>query len=434
MNVANRSTISMRQIIVFFTPLGLSSSLITISHLIINSTLARSTNPELIIASYAIALTLLGIIERPAILLRHTCSALVRDRISFKSLSAVAILVISSLMLLGLTLSYTPLGTWIFLYLFGADPYMIDDIIGVFRIVMFVSLFSGIRCIYHGIIITNFHTKWMTIGVVIRLIVMALLAYYFVERGPIESGQVGAIIFLSGMMIECLVSFLEGRKLLRSMPNKLEGHTIESKQQIFNFYRPLLYSSMVAIAIGPAINFALGKTTNLALAIASYAIAMNVLGLVNSFFSYIHQIVLNYHRHDPNTVLRFVMIISLFPVFLLSLINFTPIGTWFLQQLMGISGNLLVETKQVLRICLLIAVVFPWLDYVNGRVMFKGENVILVRSQMANLFVVITSLFLLILFTPSWNGMIGALSVSLGFIAELIVVIYFLRGSRINQI
>jgi hypothetical protein len=435
MNInTDRPVLTMRQILIFFAPLGISSSLITITHLIINSTLARSSDPQLIIASYAIALTLLGLIERPAILLRHTCSALVRDRISFKALSRVALIMLSSLMLLGLALSYTPLGTWTFLYIFGAEPSMIDDIVDVFRILMFVTLFSGIRCIYHGIIITNFHTKWMTIGVVTRLIVMSLLSYYFIKTGPIHSGQVGAIIFLCGMMIECLVSFVEGRNLLRRMPLKLEGHVIENKKLIFNFYRPLLYSSFVAIAIGPSINFALGKTMNLTLAIASYAIAINVTQLMNSFFTYIHQIVLNYHRHDPTIVLRFVMMISLFPAILLSLLNFSPIGTWFLQQIMGITGPLLLETKQVLRICLLIALVFPWLDYANGRVMLKGQNEILVRSQIANLFVVITSLLIMILLSPSWNGMIGALAISFGFIAELAVVLYFLRVSSRNQL
>ncbi|MEX2415625.1 MAG: multi antimicrobial extrusion protein MatE, partial [Paenibacillaceae bacterium] len=327
---------------------------------------------------------------------------------------------------------YTPLGEWTFLYLFGAEPSMVDEIIDVFRILMFVTLFSGIRCIYHGIIISNFHTKWMTIGVVVRLITMSLLSYYFIKSGSIDSGQVGAIIFLSGMVIECLVSFLEGRQLLRRMPNKLEGHTIENTQQIFNFYRPLIYSSFVAIAIGPAINFALGKTINLTLAIASFAIAMNVSQLMNSFFSYIHQIVLNYHRRDPRIVLRFVMMISVIPAILISTLNFTPIGTWFLQQLMGISGQLLLETKHALKICLLIALVFPWLDYVNGRVMLKGQNAILVHSQIANLLVVITSLFLLVSLTPGWNGMIGALAISLGFTAELAVVLFFLRVTSRN--
>ncbi len=426
--------LSMRQLLFFFAPLGASASLITVSHVIINSTLARSSDPEVIIASYVIALTLLGLIERPAVLLRHTCSALVRDHISFKAFSRVALIVISSLMVLGLSLSYTLLGEWTFLYLFGAEPSMVDDIIDVFRILMFVTLFSGIRCIYHGIIISNFHTKWMTIGVVVRLIIMSIIAYSFIEFGTIDSGQVGAIIFLSGMMIECLVSFLEGRQLLRRMPAKLAEHTTEQTGQIFDFYRPLLYSSFIAVAIGPAINFALGKSTDLALAIASYAIAMNVAQLMISFFNYIHQIVLNYHRRDPKVVLRFVMIISIIPALLLSLVNFTPIGTWFLQQLMGISGELLFETKNVLKICLLYALVFPWLDYVNGRVMLMGQNAILIRSQIANLIIVIISLFIMVSLSPGWNGMIGALSISLGFTSELAVVLYFLRGASRNRL
>ncbi|UUZ93867.1 hypothetical protein LJK87_04030 [Paenibacillus sp. P25] len=45
--------ITYRRLLAFFIPLGISASLVTISHVIINSTLARSAHPEIIIASYA---------------------------------------------------------------------------------------------------------------------------------------------------------------------------------------------------------------------------------------------------------------------------------------------------------------------------------------------------------------------------------------------
>ena len=48
----------------FFIPLGISASLVTISHVIINSTLLGAPDPVVVIASYSVAMSLFGIFER----------------------------------------------------------------------------------------------------------------------------------------------------------------------------------------------------------------------------------------------------------------------------------------------------------------------------------------------------------------------------------
>src|SRR5690554_425064 len=120
--------IKMRNLLSFFLPLGISASLVTISHLIINSTLARLANPELLIASYAVAMSIFGIFERPAVLLRHTCSAIVRDRVSFRSMSMVAFYLISSIFIISLLIAHSPLGDWLFLYLLNIEKSLIEPI------------------------------------------------------------------------------------------------------------------------------------------------------------------------------------------------------------------------------------------------------------------------------------------------------------------
>ena len=205
-----KQSVSMKRLWAFFLPLGISAILVTISHVIINSTLSRAAEPERIIASYAIAMSLLAITERPAVLLRQTCSTLVRDKRSFKSTLTVAQLVFACIMIMGFIISYTPLGTFIFQGLFGVSKDNVPDVIRVYKVLMFVSLFSGIRCLYQGVIIYNLRTKWLTIGMAVRLAGMYLLSLYFIHTG-VTSGVVGATIFLFGMMIEAAVSFTEGR-------------------------------------------------------------------------------------------------------------------------------------------------------------------------------------------------------------------------------
>jgi len=166
-------------------------------------------------------MSLIGITERPAVLLRQTCSNLVRDKISFKAVSDVAIYVFVSIIIFGVLICYTPLGRWVFQYIFGVNNVQVHAVIDVYRVLMYVSIFSGIRCLYHGIIIFNRKTTWLTIGMIFRLVSMYAVAQYFISTDRVTSGKVGAIIFLVGMFVESVCAVFEGRSLLKkTIPEK----------------------------------------------------------------------------------------------------------------------------------------------------------------------------------------------------------------------
>jgi hypothetical protein len=415
----------------FFIPLGVSASLVTISHAIITSTLAQSKFPEITISSYAIAMSLIGITERPAVLLRQTCSNLVRDRISFRAVSEVALYVFISIILFGLLICYTPFGHWVFQHVFGVDDVQVAAIIDVYRVLMFVSIFSGIRCLYHGIIIYNRKTTWLTIGMIFRLISMYAVARYFLSTDQVTSGTVGAIIFLTGMFVESVCAFFEGNSLLkRVIPEKFSDHPVVEKKQVFQFYRPLLYSSAIAVIAGPAINIALGKTVDLNVTIATFAIATSVVQLVLSFFSYIHQIVLNFYRQDVKQVQLFLRLMGGIPALLLGLLAYSPIGPWLMQTVMGVKPSLAIPSLDVLKVFMLMVLLFPYLDYLNGVLMLTGQTKVMIWSQAANVLATLGALFFCILLFPGLNGMIGAIAQSLGTVGELCMVLYVVRWSK----
>jgi hypothetical protein len=409
-------------------PLGISSTLIVISHVIINSTLARSASPEIIIASYALPLSILGITERPALLMRQTCSALVRDRISFRAMTAVSWYILACILALGALICYSPLGEMVFYHFFGVSEDLVEPMVNVYKILMFVSIFSSLRCMYQGIIIYNMRTKWLTIGMIFRLVVMYLLSLYFIHTNSVHSGQVGAIIFLSGMMVEAVVSIWEGRSLLKQMPEKKPDHHVERPGHIFQFYKPLLYSSIIAVIVSPSINAFLGKTMDFKLAVASFAIAMSLSNLVLSFFSYIHQIVLNFYRKDPSTVLRFTLVLAFIPSLLIAVVAYTPLGPWFMENVMGVNSRLMHASIDTLKVFMITTLVFPWLDFGNGLVLLRGETKLMIWSQAANVTITLTTLLLCVMLSPGWNGMIGALAQSLGMVAEAVVVWFVLSA------
>ncbi|CAM2994439.1 MULTISPECIES: multi antimicrobial extrusion protein MatE [Paenibacillus] len=422
--------LSWRRLFAFFVPLGISASLVTISHVIINSTLARSAHPETVIASYAIAGSLLTLTERPSTLLRQTCSALVRDRLSFQALTFVTKIFLACVLLIGFLIVYSPIGTGVFKYLFGVSPDLLSKVIDVYEILMYVSIFSVIRNIYQGIIITNNRTKWLTIGMLFRLAGMYGLSLYFIYTDSIDSGRVGAIIFAAGMMIEALVSFLEGNSIKRKMPAKLEDHPVENKADVFRFYKPLLLSSFVALFIGPVINIVLGKTTGIALAISSFAVASSLMQLMLSFFTYIHQIVLNFYLVDAKLVKKFALVTGFVPFAMTVSIAYTPLGPWVLENVMSVQGNLLQQSLWTLRAFVLFPLISPFLDFSNGLILLRGQTKTMFRSQTANAICTVIVLLILVSIFPAWNGMIGAVAQSLGLLAELVIVWLVIRRTQ----
>ncbi|CAM2960069.1 multi antimicrobial extrusion protein MatE [Paenibacillus sediminis] len=420
--MTSQKPLSWGRLFSFFVPLGISASLVTISHVIINSTLAQSADQATVIASYSIALSLLTITERPSTLLRQTCSTLVRDRTSFRAITQVTNIFLAFVLLIGFLIVYTPVGTSIFGSIFGVEEHMLPHVVAVYQVLMFVSIFSVIRNIYQGVLITNNHTKWLTIGMVIRLAGMYFLSLYFIHTNNVKSGTVGAVIFLAGMIIEAAVSFWEGRSIVKRMPVRSEHLPSQTRADIYRFYKPLLLSSVVALFISPVTNIILGKTSGVALAISAFAVAGSLMQLMLSFFTYIHQVVLNYYQVDAVIVRKFILVIGFIPFLMLIGVAYTPIGYWVLEVVMHVRGELLIQSLHTLQTFILYPLIMPWLDYGNGLILLSGRTKTMFRSQTANAICTIVILLLLAATVPEWNGMIGAIAQSFGLLAEFTIV------------
>jgi len=421
--------VSLRRLLLFFIPMGISVLLINLSHIIINGTLARSDNPEIILAGYALAMSLLAVTEKPAVLFRQTCSALVRDRVSFRAVRHVSFYVFGASLVFGGLIAYSPVGHWIFGGAYGADPVVERQAIHAYAALMFLSVFSGIRCLYQGVIIYKMKTRWLTIAMVFRLGAMFLLSQYFLHVGVTGAIQ-GTALFVFGMMIEALLSWWESSRLLKQMPEKDEECETIRPKQVAAFYNPLLYSSLVVVWTLPILNALLGTTERGTLAVASFAVAGSLMNLVLGFFTYFHQIALLFVKTNPAIVRKFTLTLGFIPPLLLSLMAFTPIGGWMFSHVLGVKDELLASCIHALRGFLPFVLVFPWLDTLNGIVMAHGETKLMFGSQISNAIFTAATVFLLVLLLPSWNGVLGSIAQSGGVVAELLFLYWLFRRSR----
>lgn len=409
-----------KKLTAFFIPLGISASLTSISHVIINGTLSRGDNAAFIVACFAVAMSVFGIIERPMIVFRQASSALVTDKKSFNLLGTFFIYILIIIMAISLILGYTPIGTWVYTNLFNATDDMVNAISYTFRVITFVIIFSGIRGIYQGVIISQLETKWLTIGVVARLIAMFIISYLLVAFDYITSAG-GGVIFLVGMIVECLVSVYKGHHLIKDSKTETGPHQLR-KADISKFYFPLVFYFLMQTILIPVIYILLAKSDDIEMSIASFALAFSITQMILGFFMYTHQLLLQFHGQNTRKVVKFVIFISIIPSLLLCLLCYTPIGMIFMKSIMGAEDALSIATIAVLKFFIIKTLVFPWVDFLNGYLMLKRQTNKMLFAQFGNLAVVIITLFVLVGMFPKWNGVNGSIAASLGELAGIVIV------------
>ncbi|WP_462409494.1 multi antimicrobial extrusion protein MatE [Neobacillus sp. Marseille-QA0830] len=406
--------------LVFFIPLAISASLTAISHVIINGTLSRAEHAEIIIANYAIALSLFGILERPVLVFRQTASALAREKASFYRILAFFIKVCLVIAVLSALIGFTKIGDWLFVYGFNAEADSMASLKITFMVLSPVIVFSGLRCLYQGIIINQLETKWVTVGVLIRLAGMFAVASFLVFTGHANTSAVGAIIFLIGMAIECLISVWRGHKIVNGSMTKKETPVIQ--KEIRSFYYPLVfYMSFQSILI-PVIYAFLGKIQDAHLGIASFALAFSITNLVLSFFMYTHQIVLQFYKHNRAAVIKCVLVFSFVPTLFLGILCFTPAGLWFMRTILGADLRLAAESLHVLKYFLIKTSVFPWVDFFGGLLMLQKSTKSLLPPQILNMLSVVLIMIPLVTLYPQLNGSVGAIAASTGEIVGLLAI------------
>lgn len=424
----------MFRIMLFYIPMGTSSLLAALTHVIINGVLARSAQPDVTISSYAVAVSLAFLIDLPVNVIRQTSSKYSRDQISFRSVAHLASIVSGVLVFLSVMIGWTPIGQMLFHYIFGVKDHLLLQTTQVFQVLAFLYIFSALRSLFQGVIINQLRTGWMTIGMAIRVIVMFIMSWYFIQIGWTNDGRVGALIFMTGIAIECIVAVCEGMSLKRRLPETKEQQMIEQTRQLLPFYLPLLYSSMVLVLLNPSIQATLNKTENPTLAVASYAVALQLSNMVIWFCSSVHQIVLQFYESQPKQVLRIVAFLSvLSPVILLS-ISTDVFGGWLLEGVLGLHGPLLQNVQLLLLFLAVHSFLFPWIDFVAGKCMLRGQTRAIMASKMISVALSISLLIIFLYWFPSLNGGLAGLVAAFVAPLELTVICLWLRRLEKRQV
>src|SRR6056297_2714985 len=194
--------VTYRQLINFFTPLAVLPVMISLTHTVINSALARMPLPELSIAIFTVVKSIVSIINSPTMMSRHLIVSMVNDKSNYKVARKFLWVMTFILSLVLLLLGITPVGEWIFKNIIGLESSEISLASFALLILVFLPLTVTLRNTYQGIVTALKRTEINLPGVIIRLLAICIFLWWVVKSNILSGVIAGSLAWVVGIALE----------------------------------------------------------------------------------------------------------------------------------------------------------------------------------------------------------------------------------------
>jgi hypothetical protein len=225
---------------------------------IIAAVIARLPDPTINFAAFGVASAFAMLIESPIIMLLSAATTLVHDRRTFRALrrfATAANLLLTAVMLLALAPA-------VFDFV-AADLLDLPAEVGRLSYVGLACLLPwpaaiGDRRFHQGLLIRDHRTRWVAYGTVCRLVSMLATAVAGGWLLPLPGAAIGGLALSAGVVVEALVTraIAAGsvRRVLAREHERLPGDRLATGD-ILAFYVPLAATSVLPMAVQPAVTF-----------------------------------------------------------------------------------------------------------------------------------------------------------------------------------
>jgi hypothetical protein len=212
---------SLKEQTCFYLPLAATSLIIIITHSFFNAGLARLPKPEVLIAAFAVAKSLMLVFQSPVMMIRQTVTALIDHQKNFrKTLIALALVVGGVVFVLALT-AFTGLSRWLFQHVMGLEGQTLDEAVAMLKILFLFPLMVSIRDFFSGLLIKFRSAPLITAASVVRVIYVIIFISFIEQMSRLPGAMLASLMFIGGVTIEALFVVIGTRILNWTIPEKL---------------------------------------------------------------------------------------------------------------------------------------------------------------------------------------------------------------------
>ena len=389
--------------------------------------IARLDRPTENLAAFGVAFALAIIIEAPVIMLMAASTALVTDAASYAALRRFTYTLAAALTLVQVVAVLPPVFDWLALLLIGLPPDVARLTHHGLAIMLPWPVAIGYRRFRQGLLIRRRLTRLVTYGTAVRLAAMSAAALAAARVPGLQGVHVGTIALATGVVVEAVASRVMTRGVVADLlESTRRGAAIDTgaarpgaaltMPAIFRFYLPLAMTSLLAMAVQPAVTFFVGQSR---FALESLAVLPVIHGLTFLFralgLSYQEVgIALFGDRWEQYRPIRnFGWMLAGFAAGGLGLIVFTPLAAVWFGGVSGLSPELTAFALLPAQILALLPAGSVWICFQRAVLVHARQTAPITWAGILEVTVVV---LLLTITTQvlSWVGAVGAATAIVG--------------------
>ena len=422
-----------------------TSVLMMTTHSFFNAALSRLPSPEIYLAAFAVAKSVMHIFESPIMMVRQTVSTLVYNRQSYSKVKKFFIIV--TLLTVGIMslVAFTDMSEWLFSQIMGVEGRVLEEAIIIFSVFAFFPAAAALRNFMQGIAVKLDRTPLFTVATFFRLIYVFILIF-LVDKLVFLPGSIFAgLMFFTAVGLEGIVIFTGVKITEKDISGKIKEKTggekaITHKQKklthryIFRFFWPLIITSIIHMGVAPLVNMGLARTVSPEIAISAYTVAWNLgILIISPSFMY-HQQIINFFDKSPAktaALKKFGFYIGIIMFLILALLAFTKAGFFVMCNWIGVSELIAELARDVLRLMVFMPPIVMAREFYWGILMKENKTGFVSRGKTINLFSLIVVIIVLLIIMPSNPAIIGALAVIVAESMEALYLFYVVHSRKI---
>lgn len=341
-----------RRILAFYRPLALSWLLMAIESPISLGIISRRPFAEASTAAFLVMMSLALWIESPVIDLLSTSTTLAKGRRSFLALRKFVILVMAGVTAVHFLASYTPIYE-IVASAMALPPTVADLARNGLMVLLFWSAAIGWRRFLQGVMIRHGETRRIGQGTWIRLGTMAGVGILLHLTTQWDSVTLTAIALLSSVVAEAFFIDRVSRPIVAKLMETEEPESTLRVRDLFKFHWPLTATTMLVLLGNPALSFALARSSNPTISMASWQIAFSLIWISRTIVFALPEVVISLRqsgRHDV-VLARFTTLVGAGASFFLLVAVALGLDRVFFIRILEAKPHLVEQARLAVLLC-----------------------------------------------------------------------------------
>jgi hypothetical protein len=426
------------EVIVFYAPLLLTTGIMTLSAPFLNYGMGKSTDPELALAAFAAAFSVMIVVHSPIFTSISVFIAHLKDKNSLTTILKFFFFVSSASSATLFLIGYSKFGDFIFSSILQVRQDVASEAKQYILYISPIPLFTLFRCAYAGLATVYKKTHYLAIGTTLKLLTTSILVILLISAYPNKPGSCAATAFGCAIIVELLFLYFATRKLHSfSTPTTVSSYDFKlTPKYIVKFAAPIWASALAWTLSFPLINFVLGFSVNNTVGLAGFGVLRSILVFLGSPLFSIKTVVMVLGKDitDRKLIMRFSFLIASFATLIVATINFTELKRVILMDIFNLSEITYQWASEAFILIIVIPLLTAFRSFPEGMfIRDKKTNSIGVAGISRILSIALSGFLLLHLF-PEINGVL--LGVSLMLVASIsdaiiLLLALFIRKKRL---